>query len=204
MAVRFYDDALVKKITGWVRDPKMKITSPDETRRLFEYYGDIRDDKPIDLPLISIRRDRSIEIKQTNKKTLSYDGVHFESNAQVIDGKYISRTLQLNAIPITINYQIDIYTRYAQEADEYMRNFVFNIVNFPQLTIEIPYNSSNIEHHSNIRLVSTVEDNSDIPERLVAGQFTRFTIKLYIDDAYLFSAPIKDNIKVEPVVIVKE
>jgi len=65
------------------------------------------------------------------------------------------------------------------------------------LRIEIPYNDSHIEHNSTIMVESTVSDNSDIPERLVAGQFTRMTIHLTIDDAYLFSVPFMDNWRVD-------
>ena len=46
-------------------------------------------------------------------------------------------------------------------------------------------------------MASTVEDNSDIAQRLLPDQFTRFTFKLYIDDAYLFSVPIKENTRVD-------
>ena len=41
--------------------------------------------------------------------------------------------------------------------------------------------------------MSTVEDTSDIPQRLFSGQFTRWSIRLTIDDAYLFSAPVEKN-----------
>ena len=95
-------------------------------------------------------------------------------------------TKNLKAIPISIPYQIDIYTRYQDEADEYARNIVYNIINYPKLDIIIPYYDENYTHHSNIRMQSDIEDTSDVPERLVPGQFTRMTIHIYIDDAYLF------------------
>jgi chorismate synthase len=51
-------------------------------------------------------------------------------------------------------------------------------------------------HISNIRLTTEVEDNSDIPERLISGQFTRLTIGIDIDDAYLFDVRIRDNLSI--------
>ena len=36
-------------------------------------------------------------------------------------------------------------------------------------------------------------DNSDISERLFTGQFTRFTIPVYVDDAYLFDYKVRNN-----------
>lgn len=189
MAVRYYDEALLEKIKKWVKDPNMTITGPDETRRLFQYLGDINDDKPLKLPIIALRRLTPVRILSTNKKPLTYDGWRKNNNGEKGD--------QLNAIPIEINYQLDIYTRYMAEADEYIRNFIFQIINHPRLSIEIPYNNAKITHDSNIRLSENIDDNSGIPERLIEGQFTRLTLSINIDDAYLFDYRIKDNWKVE-------
>jgi len=93
-------------------------------------------------------------------------------------------------------YQIDIYTRYKQEAEEYVRDFVFNLINYPRVLIEIPYNNSKLTHTCNIRLDANVTDNSDIPERLIPGQFTRYTLSIFIDDAYLFDYRTKDTWKI--------
>lgn len=37
-----------------------------------------------------------------------------------------------------------------------------------------------------MRVGTEIQDNSAVPERLVAGQFTRLTMNLDIDDAYLW------------------
>ena len=189
MAVSYYDDALLDKIKKWVNDPNMKITSPDETKRLFSYYADIKNDNPIQLPLIALRRARDVEILSTNKKPLTFDGATIEANKE--------RSGMLNGIPISIKYQLDVYTRYFQEADEYIRNFIFNFINYPKLKIEIPYNNANIEHISNVRLDPTIADNSDISERLAPGSFTRLTLSLYIDDAYIFDYKFRKNYTIE-------
>ena len=42
-----------------------------------------------------------------------------------------------------------------------------------------------------------IQDNSDIPERLISGQFTRFTIAITVDDAYIWSVPIRNNLTLE-------
>ncbi len=195
MGVRYYDDALLEKIKKWVKDPNMTITGVNETKRYFQYLADITNDQPLKLPIIAIRRLSPVRVLSTNKKPLTFDGWRRKNNGEKGD--------QLNGIPIEINYQIDIYTRYFAEADEYLRNFIFQIINHPKISIEIPYNNSRIIHESNIRLNSDIEDNSDIPERLVEGQFTRQTISIYIDDAYLFDYKIKDTWKVESELQVK-
>lgn len=189
MALRYYDEALLNKIKNWVKDPNMRITGPDETRRLFEYMADVTNDEPIKLPLIALRRGRGITLQSVNKRPLTFDGITVEANKE--------KSIQLNGIPITIPYQLDIYTRYFAECDEYVRNFLFNFINFPKLTVNIPYEGTNFLHDANITLNTSIEDNSDIPERLVAGQFTRFTFTFEINDAYMFSVPIRDNVSVD-------
>ena len=195
MSFGLYDKALTEKIQRWVNDPNVKITSPDETKRLFQYRADINNDGPIELPLISIRRGKTITILNTSKKPTTFDGYTLEANKNFIKS--------LSNVPISLDYQIDVYTRYLPEGDEYIRNFIFNIINYPTLNIHIPYQGVDYEHTSNIRLVSEVEDNSDIPERLIPGQFTRYTIGITVDDAYLWSVPIRSNLSVETQIVVE-
>ena len=189
MSVGLYDSAFVSKLQKWIVSDTLTITSPDETRRLFEWKADQNNDKPIQLPLIALRRGRDIGINSSLKQPATFDGVYVQANERKI--------VSLSRIPITVSYQIDIYTRYQQEADEYLRNFLFNIINYPTLNITIPYQELNYEHTSNIRLAGSVQDNSEIPERLIAGQFTRYTIPIQVDDAYLWSVPVRDNLKLE-------
>ena len=167
----------------------MRILRPNEVTRLFQMRADLTNDKPLKLPLIALSRETDIQLLSANKKPLTFDGMMKEANEE--------KTLQINAIPIQIGYQLDIYTRFFEEGDEYLRNFIFNFVNYPKLKITLPYNESNIEHNANITLIKTVEDNSDIAQRLFPGQFTRWTIKLLIEDAYLFSTPYVDNVSID-------
>lgn len=188
MSVRLYDEAIVTKIKSWVKDDKLKVLKPDETNRLFQMIANMTNDKPITLPLIAISRSNEIEIENTNKKMMTYDG-------RMLDAT-IGKSLQIDAIPMILNYQIDIYCEDEKEADEYMRNFVFSIIKHPKLRVILPYNQINYEHWSYMRLLSTIEDNSDIPQRLFPDQFTRWTIRFTVDDAYLFSLPYKDNVEI--------
>ena len=189
LAIRYYDQALVNKIKGWVKDQNLVILSPQESTRLFQMQSDLNNDKPLTLPLIAISRDPNIEIISTTRKSLTYDGGHLDGNEDI--------SKLLNAVPIKLSYQLDIYTRYFAEADEYARNFLFNLINFPRITIEIPYNNSNILHDSTVLVEQRITDNSDIKERLIPGQFSRLTLGLTIDDAYMFSIPFLDNWKLE-------
>ena len=188
MAVRFYDEALVAKLKKWTQDTDVTLLGVNETKRRFEVLADKNNDQPIKLPLITLSRNGGYTILSKNKKPLSYDGNTFVRSNE--------KSALLNGIPISIQYQIDIYTRYLEEADEYARNIVFNIVNYPKLNIEIPYEDLGLTHDANIMLSSDVDDNSDIPERLIPSQFTRLTIGIVIDDAYLFDVRIKKNLSI--------
>lgn len=190
MAVRFYDESVCSKFKKWVKDPSMRILSPSETSRLFQMKADQSNDSPVTLPMITISRDSSFEILSTTKKPLTYEGA---AQIAVTDDSVQA----LCGIPIKISYQLDIYTKFFAEADEYARNFIFNIINYPTISIEIPYNNSKIVHNSTMILESSVTDNSDIPERHISGQFYRLSLKFSIDDAYLFSVPFMQNWNVE-------
>lgn len=201
MCVTLYDKALVEKIRRWVKDDSITITSPDETRRLFQYKADINGDKPLQLPLIALRRERDFDIGRVTKNPMTYDGLTVSAERT----ESSSKSNILNAIPITIRYQIDIYTRYYDENDAYVRNFIFNLINYPKLVIELPYNNSHKEHKTIIQLASTVRDNSDIPERLIPGQFTRQTISIEIDNAYIWDFRAVDNYEIAtPQVIIED
>ena len=187
MSVTLYDAALLRKIKYWVKDNKITILGVNESTDLFRYRLDTNNDKPLTLPIISLSRNPRIEIVETTKKPLTYDGLKIESEN--------GRTNQLNAIPITITYQLDVYTRYSDEAQEYMRNFIFNFINYPKLDLEIPYNDSSIVINSYIHIDSEYEDNSDIPERLIRDQFNRQTLTFRLS-AYLYDYRAYDNWKI--------
>lgn len=189
MAVRFYDEAIYNKIQAWVKDSSMRILKPNETTRLFQLQADKKQDEPLSLPLIAISRDTSIEILQNKKHPMSFSGYPV--------GKSKAMTATLDAIPITVNYQIDIFTQKFEEADEYVRNFTFQIINNPKLTIMLPYNDAKLEHIAYIRLLPTLTDNSDLAMKLFPDQFTRWTLQIELQDAYLFSIPFSQNWNIE-------
>ena len=189
--VNLYDEALLAKLNKWTEKTELHIYGPEETRRMLEVIADNTNDKPIKLPIVCLRRKGGYTILNINKKPLTYDGL-------VIKGDVEERTaMVLNAIPISIQYQLDIYTRYLKEADAYCRDFIFNIINHPNVQVVVPYNDANFVHNSTIRVSADVEDNSDIPERLITGQFTRMSLSLDIDDAYLWDTKVRKNIELD-------
>ena len=259
MATYIYDEALVKKIKYWTQASDVHVYSSNETQNLFEVIADQTNDSPIELPIITIRRDRGYNIIDggTTKRPLSYDGMSvtdlvFDSyddaldfcnthgldekvilpKSYWVDGKkfntfedaaayceehginrndihtaswtkyYIKMsdiepnyTTAIRAIPISISYQLDVYARYAKEADLLMRNLVFNIINYPAFTITIP--KANLAHTARLVLGDTISDNSDIPERFIEGNMTRLTASLTVDNARLWDTRQLRNAKIE-------
>ena len=196
MAAYLYDEALVNKIKSWTQHTDIHVYGPGETSRLFETLSDVNNDEPIKLPLISISRPGGFTVTNPNKQPLSFDGITKEASYE--------KSLMINAIPIEISYQIDVYTRYQKEADEFVRNLIFNIINFPVVTIKIPYNNADIEHDSSLQLQGEIEDNSDVPERIVSGQFYRYTLNVSLSDAYLWDIRVRDNVHVEDVFVIPQ
>lgn len=179
MSVTLYDRAITDKIKGWVTDVNTTVLSPEETTQMFRIVADKNFDRPINLPLITIKRGRDIDLDLTAKRTISFQGKVFNNKNGISD--------HLNAVPIKLSYFINIYARELEQVDEYVRNFIFYIINYSRVRILIPYNNCNFHYDSFMRLDDSISDNSDIPERLVPGQFSRFTIPIRIDDACLFS-----------------
>ena len=139
MGVSLYDEAILKKVKKWFpNEEKLKILKPNESNRLFRLKADENNDKPLTLPLISISRDPSINISIQGRRNLSCDGVK-------LDGSPMT-TLSLDAIPMDITYQLDIYTQRYEEADVYIRELIINIINHPKMTVLIPYNGAQIKH----------------------------------------------------------
>lgn len=189
MALNYYDDAIVYKLKKWISDDSnLRILRPDETKRLFEVIADDKDDKQFKLPFIALSRQNDIELLENIKQSRSFDGLKIFGD--------VTQTAQMNVLPVKLQYQLDIYTKKYDEGDEYLRNFLFKLINNPTILIEIPYNGADIHHIANIRVLNQISDTSSIQERIFSGQFTRWTIQFELQDAFLFSIPYKKNWKI--------
>lgn len=192
--VYLYDEALLNKIKSWTEKTNVYILGPEETTRTFEMIAESNGDKNITLPLICLRRKGGYTLNtlsNVNKTVMTYDGLMLQSNEE--------KSVSLNAIPITIQYQLDIYCKYLKEADMYAREFIFNIINHPTAKVIVPYNDLNYEHNFNIKLGQEIEDNSDIPEILFKGELSRLSLSLDVDDAYLWDVKVRNNVHISDV-----
>lgn len=194
MAVRYYDDALIYKLKRWIPDnSNLRVLRPDESKRLIELIANDKQEAALKLPFIALSRNDDIEMLLNVKNSRSFDGLKIL--------KSVDQTAHLNVIPIKLMYQLDIYTKTVDDGDEYLRNFLFKLINNPLIKIDIPYNGTEVKHLANIRVLNTLSNTSNIQEHLFAGQFNRWTIQLEIQDAFLFSIPYKDNWKIEEVTV---
>jgi hypothetical protein len=188
MAISYYDDAVTAKIKGWLADNStLRVLNPDETKRVIELSAEDSGDKPLQLPLLTIARNKELEIVNTIKQSKSFDGLVIQKDTAN------AATVHMNVIPVKTLYQLDIYTKRQLDADEYVRQFLFKLINNPQIIVEIPYNNYIIKHTANLRVLNSVSDTSDIPTRIFQGQFYRWTIQLELQDGFLFSIPYKKN-----------
>lgn len=188
MAISYYDEAVTQKIKSWLADSsQLRVLAPDESTRLFQLNAEDSNDEPLQLPLLAISRNRDLEIESAIKQNKSFDGLILKRD----EAK--ATTVHLNVIPIKTTYQLDIYTKKRIEADEYVRQYLFKLINNPQIIIDIPYNNYLIRHTANLRVLNTVSDTSDIPTHVFAGQFYKWTIQLELQDGFLFSIPQKKN-----------
>ncbi len=196
MAIDYYDEAITQKIKNWLADGSaMRVLSPDETTRLIQVSAEDSGDKPLKLPIIAISRNKDIEILSTIKQSKSFDGLVIKSDIAT------SSTVHFNVIPIKTTYQIDFYTKKRIEADEYVRQYLFKLINNPQIVIEIPYNNFVVKHTANLRVLNTISDTSDISTHVFPGQFYKWTIQLELHDGFLFSLPRKNTWKLADSVV---
>ena len=190
MAISYYDEAITQKIKNWLADSsKLRVLSPDESNRLIQLNAEDNNDQPLKLPLIAISRNKDIEIESAIKQNKSFDGLIIGTD------RATATTVHLNVIPIKTTYQLDIYTKKRIEADEYIRQYLFKLINNPQIIIDIPYNGYLVRHTANLRVLGTVSDTSDISTHIFPGQFYKWTIQLELQDGFLFSIPQKQGWK---------
>ena len=129
MAIRYYDDAIVAKIQKWLPTAsKLRVLKPDESNRFYKLTADDNKDAKFKLPLIALSRSNDLPLLSNIKQSKSFDGLKIHSDEAV--------TVHLNIIPVLPSYQLDIYTKTAEEGDEYIRNFLFTA--FFHLKISLP------------------------------------------------------------------
>lgn len=177
MSVNLYDDAIINSLREITQDSRIHI-SPAEN--VFRTIGKLEGSEDnINLPIISLSRP-GWTILDSNHH-MKFDGaIHLSDHDN-------NKVQNIQAIPIRINYLLDVWTRYRAENDMIMRELIFYYKTHPTLSITVPYGLDYV-HNFNIFFESDIEDNSDIVEHKNRGEYFRQTIGLYTDDAYLWKS----------------
>lgn len=177
MNVYNYDNAIIEDLRQLIQDDRIHILPPDN---LFRLLARTENDE-IEFPAISITR-RGWSISDSHPQMMKFDGTLLEVDKE---GKKYTR---LQAIPISISYQMDIWTKTRLENDSIMRELIFYYSTHPTLNVDIPYDNKVYYHKFNIFFNSDIEDNSDIVSHINRGEYFRQTISFYTDDAYLWKS----------------
>lgn len=176
--VYLYDDAIIKDLRDKISDERVTITPYDN---LINSLGKSENDE-IKLPIISIAR-TGWSISDSRPHSMKFTGELSEiRNTGIGNNKEI---VNVYAMPIRINYLLDVWTRRRLDNDNIMRELIFYYSINPTLQITIPYNLG-AEKNFNIMFGNDIEDNSNIPEHKNIGEYIRQTIPFYVDDAYLW------------------
>lgn len=187
MSVTLYDKALLSKFQAWTENTNIHVfDSTGNPKRVFEVIADDSKDNPIQLPVISISRPDGYRLGNTNKVPMSSNGKKLNADEE--------KVVTLNAIPIEIEYNIDVFTRYREEGDAYMREIVFNLINYPNLKITLPYMDTNYEHISNVTINSSINQVYDV--RLNPDQISQIRCRVSISDAYLWDVRSRHTVTI--------
>jgi len=199
MSVYKYDEAIVRDLRHILQDNRIHIVPPENVFRLLARI----DKDTIELPAVSISR-RGWSLSGSRPHTMKFDGtllVHVKDDDTNTD-KYVN----LQAIPMSIMYQMDVWTKTREENDNIMRELIFYYSTHPTLNVEIPYGSKdNVPYHHkfNIFFMEDIEDNSDIVNHMNRGEYFRQTISFYTDDAYLWKSTSRGPTVIDVDVLVK-
>ena len=189
MSAILYDNALINKLKKWTEKADVQIYGPSDQYRIFQINADKRNDKSFKLPAIVLARN-GYSIDNISKRPMVWDGKKIEADE--------NKVKQINAIPIKLDYNIEVYARYYDEADSYMREIIFNVINYPRLDIEIPYLGFNTIHASNIRISSSsIEDNKQGGLLSFNDQICSLKLQINIDDAYLWDSRVRTTVSIE-------
>lgn len=89
-----------------------------------------------------------------------------------------------------------MWTRDRVTNDALVRELLWYYHIRPSLMVYVPH-GLNMAHKFNIYFNSGIEDNSDIANHGINGQYVRQDMTLYSDDSYLWKANYQDRVKID-------
>lgn len=195
VGVYAYDLAIVEDLRirfNHTKDGKPKtnnIIQITNSEDVFDIIGDIEQNDNIVFPIISLVR--------TGWQLLDYSQEFMENSGGLVgilqeEPGSRKRQVRLQAIPIQINYQLDIWTQNRIDNDIIAREFIWFYKLNPQMKVRIPH-GINITHPFNIAIEPDIVDNSDIGEHNSRGRYYRQTLGIHTDgDAFLWKTNVSN------------
>ena len=144
------------------------------------------------MPFIRLQRlDWQLNLDRQGYQTFIGDKVFKKINEsnQMIE-------VRAQVIPITINYQLSVYSQDRITNDALIRELLFYYHLRPSLLVYVGH-GLNIVHKFNIYFNSGIEDNSDIANHINKGTYFRQDLTFYTDDAYLWRANYQYLVKID-------
>lgn len=195
VSVYAYDRAIVEDFRARFRNTKNNEVNPNvqigSSDRMFSILGQLDNDHVI-LPFISLQRlDWQLNLDRQGYQTFIGDKIFTRVNED-------NRKIQVRAqvIPITINYQLSVYSKDRVTNDALIREILFYYHLRPSLLVYVGH-GLNIAHKFNIYFNSGIEDNSDIANHENRGTYFRQDLSFYVSDAYLWRANYQNVVKID-------
>lgn len=186
MSVEWYDQSIVSKIREITGDDRVTIVPPEN---LFRYIASLKSDE-IKFPLISLTR-LGYVLNRTSKSPNTSQGIPIKYSK--------GKAVELQSIPIRVNYQIDVITRKRDDNDALVDEIIFYFINHPSMSVNIK-KGADISHKFSIFFNPDIEDNSDIESHISRGEYFRTTMTFYIPDGYLWKTTSLSQKKLNPAV----
>ncbi|WP_304393362.1 hypothetical protein [uncultured Clostridium sp.] len=189
VSVYAYDLAVVNDFRARFKQPPVSysdvnsnvvMAGPDQA---FQVLGQMDNDKIV-MPFISVQRlNWQLNLDRQMSQTFIGDKIIIQNPENPLERLEV----RAQVIPITINYQLDVWTKDRITNDALVRELLWYYHLRPTLLVNVLH-GLNMKHTFNIMFNSEVEDNSDIHNQNNRGNIVRSTLSFFTEDAYLWKA----------------
>lgn len=162
------------------------------TNKMFNIIGELNKDTVV-MPFIGLQRLNW----HLNLDRQGYQTFIGEQTVIRLDSENKPIEVRAQVIPITINYQLSVYSTDLVTNDALCRELLFYYHLRPSLMVYVAH-GLNMAHKFNIYFNSEIEDNSDIQNFDINGTYYRQDLTFYTDDAYLWYSDYEPLVEICP------
>ena len=173
MSVYLYDEAIVNRIKSVIGNQEVNVITAEKA-----FTKSMESADAPQLPAISLYRDKFTLTTQVRNMAAYRTG-----RTEASDDNVVYRT---QSLPITISYQIDVWTRKREQNDEFVRDLIWFFTLYPEHKLTLRYAGFVRDVKFNTFLDEDIVNNSQINDFEDKGQLYRSTFGLTVDEAQLF------------------